>query len=185
MKIILSIAAVVICTATLLYAETGNSPGDKEGKKLYLYEWTDAKGDIHISDNLDRVPEQYRSGARIIDTKKGQEPGPGQTYQQSGSGANAEQDGLKLQWQQRIKGWKDRLADAEKQYQNAERERRELLHGYGSDIYASPENKIKARHLAEQMKEFQQEIETAKDMIENRIPEEARKAGVPPGWLRE
>ncbi len=35
------------------------------------------------------------------------------------------------------------------------------------------------------MNNVQSEIEQAKHMLNEVIPEEARKAGVPPGWLRE
>jgi hypothetical protein len=35
------------------------------------------------------------------------------------------------------------------------------------------------------MKEVQKQIDEARNMVDVVIPEEARKAGVPPGWLRE
>ena len=44
---------------------------------------------------------------------------------------------------------------------------------------------MKAQKIEEEMQQVQREIDSARNEVENVIPEQARKAGVPPGWLRE
>jgi hypothetical protein len=55
----------------------------------------------------------------------------------------------------------------------------------GASTYAAPAYRTRAAELEEEMKEVQKDIDEALNMINVVIPDEARKAGVPPGWLRE
>ncbi len=55
----------------------------------------------------------------------------------------------------------------------------------GGPAYGPIENKVKAEQVAQEMKEVQKQIDEARNMLDVVIPEDARKAGVPPGWLRE
>lgn len=172
-------------------AQTGDQAGSKDVKKHYLYEWTDSKGGVHITDNLGGVPEQYRSKSRKIEIPKGEEVGPEQQVQdetQSPSGAQTEQQeaASKAAWQQRIRDWKARLADAQKRYQDLDQKRLEALAQWGgSAVSGHLEGRAEADRIAQDMEAVQRDIDEAKDMVENVIPEEARRAGVPPGWLRE
>jgi hypothetical protein len=158
----------------------------QHNKKAYLYEWTDTSGSVHITDSLNRVPEQYRDKVRKIESRKGEDGNApqGQAYTpDSGSGdANA---AARSEWQQRIREWKKREADAENRYHDLERKRDELFRAWGSPSMAPPENRIRAGQIEQEMKDAQAEIDEAKNMLNSVIPEEARKAGVPPGWLRE
>jgi hypothetical protein len=55
----------------------------------------------------------------------------------------------------------------------------------GGPAYGPIENKVKAAQIEQQMKEVQKQIDEARNMLDVVIPDEARKAGVPPGVLRE
>lgn len=185
MKFVLTFFLILIAGAA--FGDIKAEPKDKDAKKRYLYEWTDSKGAIHITDGFGKIPGKYRSKARKVESPKMQDsdgaenraPGP------QGHIPAYEPDQGKAVWQQRIRSWKNRLADAEKRYQDLEQERNELLLARGAPALAPIENKMKAEQIEQQMKKLQEQIESAKHLITKVIPEEARKAGVPPGWLRE
>jgi hypothetical protein len=46
-------------------------------------------------------------------------------------------------------------------------------------------NRQRAEQIDKALPEVQKEIDRARREIDVVIPEEARKAGIPPGWLRE
>jgi hypothetical protein len=171
-------------------AQTDDQTGNTDVKKHYLYEWTDSKGGVHITDDLGEVPERYRSKSRKIEIPKGEEVGPEQQVQGtagSPSGVVMEQQetASKAAWQQRIRDWKARLADAQKRYQDLDQKRLEALAKWGGPVSGHLEGRAEADRIAQDMEEVQRDIDESKDMVENVIPEEARKAGIPPGWLRE
>ena len=171
-------------------AQTGDQAGSKDVKKHYLYEWTDSKGGVHITDDLSGVPERYRSKSRKIEIPKGEEVGPeqqvqGTTGSPSGVATKEQEAASKAAWQQRIRDWKARLADAQKRYQDLDQKRLEALAKWGGPASGHLEGRLEADSIARDMEEVQRDINEAKDMVENVIPEEARKAGIPPGWLRE
>jgi hypothetical protein len=41
------------------------------------------------------------------------------------------------------------------------------------------------KQIATELSSAQQEVDRARNMVNTVIPDEARRAGVPPGWLRE
>jgi hypothetical protein len=88
-------------------------------------------------------------------------------------------------WQRRVSMAKQRLAAAKQRYQELDQKRTSLLGQWGTPAYAPPEARIEAQRLAQEMDSVQKEIDDARNEVEVVIPEEARKAGVPPGWLRE
>jgi ElaB/YqjD/DUF883 family membrane-anchored ribosome-binding protein len=186
-RIVLAVGIVVFMCSSV-FSQTGpqSDAESEELKKHFLYEWTDNKGTLHITDALGKVPEQYRSQMRKREVPKGESPVSQAGRVAPSPGFESSQDDLgKAQWQSRLRDWKQRRENAEKRLEGLERERNELFRAWGSAALAPIENRMKAEKIEQQMKDVQNEIERAKNMIEAVIPEEARKAGVPPGWLRE
>ncbi len=186
MRVLIAIFGILIIAAAPVFAESDSQPENRDLKKQYLYGWVDNNGIGHITDSLSKVPEQYRSKARKIESGKGQETAPDQRQEPeyAPNSENAEAP-AKAEWQQRIKDWKMRLADAEKHYRDLEQERNDLFRAWGSPALAPIKNRQRAEEIDQEMKTVQQEIDESKNMLEVAIPEEARKSGVPPGWLRE
>jgi hypothetical protein len=182
----LLIAFFLLASALQTPAQT--SLGDE--KQSYLYEWTDGKGIVHLTDSLDKVPKPYRPHARRLETAPGEEAAPNQPQQQGASSpaGNAEdqrETQQKAFWQQRVNAAKQRLAAAQQHYRELEQRQTTLLGQWGTPAYAPPEARIEAERIAQEMQSVQKEIDDARNDVEVAIPEEARKAGVPPGWLRE
>jgi uncharacterized protein DUF4124 len=190
MRLGLLIAVLVLASALPAPAQTGGSAGGAEEKKSYIYQWTDGKGVVHITDGLDKVPEPYRPHARRLEAAPEEEAAPEQPRQQgvsspTGNGEDQREAQQKTAWQQRVRDAKQQLAAAEQRYRELEQKRTALLGQWGTPAYAPPEARIEAERLAQEMQAVQKEIDDARNRVEVAIPEEARKAGVPPGWLRE
>jgi hypothetical protein len=170
-------------------AQSATQQENKGKSQRSLYEWTDDKGTVHISDDLGAVPEKYRQQVRKrLEQPAKEEAGrqeqvtPQPTQQPE---EETDQEARKEEWQQRIRDWKERLADAEKRYRASEDERNTIITRWGVTANAPPAYRTRAAELEEEMTQVQKEIDEARNMINVVIPEEARKAGVPPGWLRE
>jgi hypothetical protein len=162
---------------------------DEELKKSYLYQWTDDKGVVHITDGLGKVPEKYRDKAVKLESPKKDEFGQGQQRIDERF-TPAEQDeereeNSKAEWQQRMKLARQRLTDAERSYQELDQKRNEALVRWAGGASGRLEDRAQAERIEQEMKQVQKEKDDARNEVEVVIPEAARKAGVPPGWLRE
>lgn len=187
--------AIIVFLLSLLIAagsaaaQTATQQADKEKNQRYLYEWKDATGTVHITDNLGDVPEQYRRQVR----KRVEQPAKEEAGRQEQvtpqfepqPEEESDQEAKKAEWQQRLLDWKERLANAEKRYKALEEERSTIIMTGGVMTYAPPAYRVRAAELEEEMSQAQKDIEEARNMINVVIPDEARKAGIPPGWLRE
>lgn len=185
-----TVILVFLMIAILSLSARTSAQGNDE-RKGYLYQWTDEKGVVHITDQLGEVPEQYRAKTRKMEETRKSEAGPeSKTQRDTGAlftpqSAEGTDEAQKAVWQNRIREWKTRLENAERHYRELDQQRTELLMSWGGPAYGPLENKIKAEQIERQMKETQKQIDEARNMLDVVIPEEARKAGVPPGWLRE
>jgi len=164
--------------------------GDKEHKESVLYQWTDEKGVVNITDGLDKVPKAYRDKAIKISQPTGEEADQAQQVQQrpvspSGAGPQGADTAAKAGWQQRMRTAKQRLASAETRYQGLAQRRNELIQSWGGVASGRLDTRNEADSIEQEMKGVQSEIDAARNELDVVIPEEARKAGVPPGWLRE
>lgn len=94
-----------------------------------------------------------------------------------------------LWWKTHVKEWKDKLADAQKRYAKAQEDWNRyngLVNSLGSGV--SPFQVTQYQDLRGaarvEMDKAQADIDEAKKMLDEVIPDEARKAGAPPGWAR-
>lgn len=174
-------------TAGVLGGNDGREPGKRE-----LYRWKDDRGVFHITDDAGKVPAQYRSKAEKFESVESVEPSSVLPQQGVGGGpapmtpieqTEQFQRGV---WRARLKEWRDKLTDAEKRLAALEKKREEALQRWGGGAVSGRLNGVQeAQQIEQEIKAVQEEIDEAHNQIEVVIPEEARKAGVPPGWLRE
>lgn len=161
---------------------------DEELKKKFFYQWTDSKGVVHLTDSLEKVPGRYRSGARKTEAGPGVESVPGEMGSDAtfdNSEGEERQADLREQWQQRMITAKQKLADLELRQHELEQTRTDLLGKWGGPASGHILDKDELDRIEKEMQQVQQAIGNARNQIEVVIPEEARKAGIPPGWLRE
>jgi hypothetical protein len=178
----------LLLVAALLFV---SSPARAQEGSGGLFKWTDKEGVVHVTDSLEKVPKEYRSriqqldkgasgGAVATDT---QSPAPPATSNQ-GAGDDAS---LKAQWQSRMLDAKRRLQYAEDKYQQLAKRKSDLQAQWGSSGAALPPQAVldEMNQLDGDMAGAKEEADKARDLIDNVIPDEARRAGIPPGWLRE
>jgi len=186
-RILLILMLTGFAITAFAQAEQQGQTEDKEVQKSFLYQWTDEKGTIQITDDLNRVPKQFRGTAVKLaqpnreDADQGQQA-PRASGAPSGADTDAANAAGKAMWQQRIKAEKQRLADTERHYRQLEQQRNELL---VKGALAPIADKMAADSIAEEMQADQKRMDEIRNQIDVVIPEEARQAGVPPGWLRE
>jgi hypothetical protein len=186
MRSILLLTFVFLFTGGTVFAQADQQK-QAEVKKSYLYKWIDDKGVSHITDGLGKVPKRYRDRAVQMESQNTDEtPAVPQVLQGSGYSDQTEIDHeRKLEWQDRMRDARKRLADAEQRYRELDRKRTEALEKWGGVASGHLEGREEANSIEQEMRQTQQEIDAARNQVENVIPDEARKAGVPPGWLRE
>ena len=191
MRQTLSIIMLALFSAFSAVAQTADQPFDAESSKEtttpeelknYLFGWTDSKGVLHITDSIGKVPKQYRSSVRRLEYAPGQSVPQG--TQPEYFPPTRDDSARKEHWQERIRDAKRRIAEGETRYRALEAKRDELLGSWGGVSSGHFEGRVEAEQVEQQMKQLQKDIDAARNDLENRIPEEARKAGVPPGWLR-
>jgi len=94
---------------------------------------------------------------------------------------------LKSEWQNRVLDAKRRLADAEAQLAGLEQKKMDLTAQWGSAGAALPPQEVmdEIKRVDGERTAAAAEVTSLQNQINVVIPEEARKAGIPPGWLRE
>lgn len=177
-------------TVTVLAQVVQQKTEDQDLQKNYFYQWTDEKGVVHITDGLGKVPKKYRDKAVKLETSKDESAVEDQQPQETINSPHVTEEEIREQdrkalWQGRMKDAKKKLAELKQRYQELDQKRNELLMSWGGPASGRLGDRVQAEQIAEKMKEVQKEIDAAQNEIEEVIPDEARKAGVPPGWLRE
>lgn len=207
MRAIILTTVLFLAAAFPILSQTVNQPGspaerlqgeqlpgeeNKEEQKHYFYQWTDSKGVVHIADELGKVPEKYRSRARKLESLPGEIDGQGGQIEKTPAidfrEREAEEQDQKEEWQRRMRVAKQQLADAEQHYRELGKRKEKLLEQWGGIAALESghfEGREEADRIDQEMKEAQQEIDNARNEVEAVIPDEARKEGIPPGWLRE
>jgi hypothetical protein len=125
------------------------------------YQWTDKDGNVGFTDSLEKVPPQYRKSAQRME-----ERGPSRTFQtvpstpDSGPATSIESPSS----EDFYAAWRSRLDTARAELEELKAKRQKAKEEY--DI----------SELDQQVRDKEYEITTT-------IPDEARRAGVPPSVL--
>lgn len=188
MRIFFTIAMLIGISVGSAFAQNVVQEKAQEAPKSYLYQWIDKKGVAHVTDNLSKVPKEYRSKAAILEQTP-REDDPEQPRRTTPSRSTQDQQSIdeyaKAEWQQRIRDARQRLRDAQQRVSDLTRKRDEALSAWGGVASGRLDSQQEAARIDEQIRQTQQEIANIQNEIQNVIPDEARRAGVPPGWLRE
>jgi len=183
--------AILMTALWLLSGQTVQAADDQR----YLYQWKDDRGVVNLTDSLDKVPQKYRSQAKQL-----LQPGAGKEERSSeetrdrvqsqdlDAGTSQDQDEMKkAEWQQRMHEAKRRLADAEDRYHQIELQKKELASKWGSFGAALPTQEVlnEMNRLEGELVRAKLDADKARTEVEVTIPDEARRADIPPGWLRE
>jgi hypothetical protein len=168
---------------------------DQGNEGRFLYQWTDEQGNAHITNNLENVPAKYRSKVSVMGQPEStgtvvedqQVQPPSSSAVPSANDAAETEAKRKEEWQNRMRDAKRRLENAVQQYQQLEQRKAEITAQWGASGAALPPQEVldTMNQIENDMQRTRKEIDDIKNEINIVIPDEARKAGVPPGWLRE
>jgi hypothetical protein len=189
------IARFLIMTVFVLITVGGEhaTAGDE---KRFLYQWTDGQGNIGVADDLTKVPPQYRAGAKRMqqpgaadagpDSREMRQQAPAEEQVDSGSAADADEI-KKAEWQQRVHDAKRRAEAAESRLSDLERRKSELTAQWGGAGSALPPQHVldEIAKIEADKAQARRDVDKANEEVNVTIPDQARKAGIPPGWLRE
>ena len=172
-KIAAATSVIAVFVASVCLAET--------------YRWTDKNGNVGFADSLQQVPEQYRESAKRLDGNSG---GPSTkplqiipSVPQSNTGGPAmDSEETYAAWRDRARAARADLEQLKAQRDATQREYDKLRgEGYGkvfSDPAADAKYRARLTELDQQISQKEQELTTT-------LPDQARKAGVPPGVLNQ
>ncbi len=164
------------------------SIGLPAGAEAALYTWIDSAGREHFVDDLAKVPAEYRDQAarhepseRLISVQ----PRPPQSAsgQERGEATPSSSGKDESQWRNEAneirRQIKQRQADLEFYY----RAQQDCAESQKNVDYSRKRDC--ANLYTENLTRTKADIELLQKRLENDLPEEARKAGASPGWLRE
>lgn len=186
----ISVIITILCLAlpVLSPAEEGDEP-----LKPSLYQWTDDRGGVHVTDSLQKVPERHRSSVKRMlersDDPAGTPAAPPEVLPQGdyGPGSGGDEESQKQGWQRRIRDARQRLRSLTERREALLQEKEEVYRSGGvTTTYGiTPDAKQKLDRIEKDLAEVDRQAKQTEQEITVDIPEEARRAGVPPGWLRE
>jgi hypothetical protein len=154
------------------------------------YQWTDKNGTVGFTDSLENVPPQYRQSAKRVEGKESTKPlqvvpsPPGRDNTMPP--ASTDQDNLYAAWRHRMIA-----ARAELDALKAQREKAQTAYDavrrptWIPNLRIFPIDPEKVAQAEATLKELEQRIRDKENEITTTIPDEARRAGVPPGFLSQ
>jgi len=164
------------------------------------YRWVDEKGTINFTDDPTLVPEEYRSRVQPKNPPKESSPssvapaaGAPQpaTPQEQGEVTPKKKDMLGRDeewWRAKVKEWSDKLAEAQKGSEAAQTALRgkakELEDSKFKPLHLQRNLKAEMKTLEEKAKEWDKQVDQAKNTLEKALPKEVQDYGADPAWLK-
>jgi len=99
-----------------------------------------------------------------------------------GPDATSARDKDRKKWKRRVEKARQRVEGLEARCKKIETQKNRS--GRDALIYARPGDRQQAVESREALENCREKLEKARHHLEVELPEEARRAGVPPGWLR-
>ncbi len=169
-----------------------------------VYRWTDERGVVHFTDDLTQIPEKYRS--QVQQEAPSKEPAspqsisprpvkpPTRTEPQKATpeGQEANQKDMlgrgEEWWRAKAREWNGKLTAAQKNHENAYNQWKSKEQELEASKLKphSIRRKLKAEvdALEEKAKDWEKQMNEAKNMVENVLPKEARDYRANPEWLK-
>jgi hypothetical protein len=167
-----------------------------------VYRWVDEQGTVHFTDDLGLVPEKYRD--QILTGKPPKEPAPSPPIsppsieppkkteaEKEAESAPGQKDILgrgEEWWRARAIEWNEKFMTTRRNYENAYSEWKSKENELETSKFKpdSVKRKLKAeiKVLEEKAKDWEKQMEEAKNMLENVLPKQARDYQANPEWLK-
>jgi hypothetical protein len=167
-----------------------------------IYRWVDEQGTVHFTDDLGQVPEKYRDKIQKKEPPKEPpttQPAPPQPpvppmgmEVEKGSGATPRQKDIlgrgEEWWRAKVNEWNEKLKTAQRNYENNYSEWKSKEQELEASKFKpdSVKRKLKAeiKDLEEKTKDWEKQMDEAKNMLENILPKQAQDYQANPEWLK-
>jgi hypothetical protein len=172
-----------------------------------VYRWVDEQGTVHFTDDLGQVPERYRDKIQKKEPPKEPpitqpippQPAPPQPLApptgmgvEKGSGATPRQKDIlgrgEEWWRAKVNEWNEKLKTAQRNYENTYSEWKSKENELESSKFKpdSVKRKLKAeiKDLEEKTRDWEKQMDEAKNMLGNVLPKQAQDYQANPEWLK-
>ena len=170
-----------------------------------VYKWIDKRGTVHYTDDPEQLPEPYRSqalkelGERLKKQQEEPQPNPGAAPPAPAAAPATPAPSTQEQLQgltdslQRVeaakRSWQQKAALARQNVTQLEQECAKLrtkrdLAQRNSLNYARPVDRATAQQSEKDLERCDKALAEARRYSTDELPEQARRQGIPPGWLR-
>ena len=149
------------------------------------YRWIDKNGVEGFADSLQKVPPEYRDSAKRVEKGGKVTPGPLQVVPSphpAPMSPTVNPEAEYQQWRDRLRGARAELEDLKTQREQAQKEYETSRAEFYVRSFGNPE--ADARYRA-RIAELDEQISQKEEEINTTIPDEARRAGIPPGILNQ
>ena len=176
----------IIGTAMLLLLLVGVSVS---GAGL-IYKWVDKDGTPHFTDDLSRVPPEYRNQIQTEETRDSEK-----TRTPSQAPASVEKTGEEKRdahgmnedyWRDRVRPWKKQLVEARERYEEINGRIDDALEAAKGKFLSKTQynlRRVDVENLMEEREAFAAKIGEANEMLA-KIAKEAEEAKADPAWLQ-
>ena len=155
-----------------------------------IYKWVDKDGTVNFSDDLNKVPPEYRDQVKtekVRDSEKTQTPTPGPaSVQKPGEEKRDAQGRGEEYWRELVRPWKKQLKQAQEDYKNTNIKIDDALEALRGRYYSHTQYNFKRVEVEGLMAErgtYEAKIKEANEMLA-KIAKEAEEAKADPAWLK-
>ncbi len=164
-----------------------------------VYKWVDEKGTAHFTDDLSLVPEKYRDQVREIKPQRkpalpsiesSESAGKGKEIESAPESAYEQKDLLghgEEWWRATVSEWNKKLVTARENYEDAynkwKAKEQELEASQFKPDSVKRKLKAEAKALEENVKNWEKQMEEARNMLDNVLPKQAIDYHANPEWL--
>lgn len=146
-----------------------------------FFQWLDENGTPHFTNIPSKIPPDYRDQAEVRSIPDLPRVKPLAPLVSIKPSLKIDMDGHDERWwRERVRVWQSlkevltlNLAAKEKQLGRLQFENKTVFF-----------KQTETRRLLQDMGRIKQEIQKTEEALQTKLPEEARRAGAPPGWLR-
>jgi hypothetical protein len=154
-----------------------------------IYKWVDKDGTVNFSDDLNKVPPEYRDQVKtekVRDSEKTQTPTSGPaSVQKTGEEKRDAQGRGEEYWRELVRPWKKQLKQAQEDYKNTNVKIDDALEVVKGRFLSKTQYNFKRAEIEQLMEErgvYQAKIDEANAMLA-KIGKEAEEAKANPAWL--
>lgn len=146
-----------------------------------FFRWTDENGTLHFTNNPSKIPPDYRTLAEVLSIPDQPRVKPIAPLGLIPPSPNRDLNGHDERWwKEQLRRWQLQREERTLKLMEAERKLGQLQ--FRNEV--GPFRAAETARLLRDVEKYKQEVRQTEEIIGKVLPDEARKAGAPPGWLR-